>query len=336
MRDTTRHTNLAELDVVDLSGLFDGDTAAVGRVAARLEAPARTLGAFHIVGHGISREELGRFERAMRVLFDLPIAEKQAMRRSRDNAWGWFDEELTKNRPDWKEIFDFGAERSEGEPTPAHSDGVNRWPKGQDEIRRELVAHYRRCERIARPLVRALCVALGLEAGALDHAMHDHSSFLRLNRYAACPEPAPADAPQFPERGHLGVHHHTDAGVLTLLYQDDVGGLQFERDGFFQLVTPISGALTVNLGDMFQVWSNDRFQSPVHRVLAPRERTRHSAPFFLNPAYDAVAEPLAPLLGPETPARYRPLPWAHFREQRSAGDFADYGAEIQISDYRIG
>jgi isopenicillin N synthase-like dioxygenase len=101
------------------------------------------------------------------------------------------------------------------------------------------------------------------------------------------------------------------------------------------LVEPVAGALTINLGDMLQVWSNDHYRSPVHRVLASATRTRLSAPFFWNPSYPTICAPLPELLRGGERARYRPVSWAQFRNLRSAGDYADYGAEIQIADFRI-
>jgi isopenicillin N synthase-like dioxygenase len=131
------------------------------------------------------------------------------------------------------------------------------------------------------------------------------------------------------------VHHHTDAGALTVLYQDEVAGLQITHGDRFVVLDPVPGAFTINLGDMLQVWSNDRLRSPLHRVFVSTDRVRHSAPFFLNPAYETVAAPLEELIAPGSPARYRPVSWAHFRDQRSAGDYRDYGAEIQIADFRL-
>ena len=271
----------------------------------------------------------------MRALFALPSAVKNSVRRTRANAWGYFDQELTKNRRDWKEIFDFGPEPSPGAPSAGHSDGVNQWPTGQDAIRRVLVRHYAACEALGRAILSALSVSLGLAPDRLDACFEEDSSFLRLNHYPPCADPASANAPPLPASGRLGVHPHSDAGALTLLYQDEVPSLQVEDGDGFALVEPVEGALTVNLGDMLRVWSNDRYRSPVHRVLARSDRDRYSAPFFLNPRYDTVCEPL--LEGPRRHAapRFRPVSWAHFRDQRSAGDFADYGAEIQIDDFLI-
>jgi len=321
-------------DIIDVSGLCEGEPAALTRVARDLESPCAELGAFHVVGHGIPREQLERFDAAMRRLFELPLEVKRSALRTRENARGYYDQELTKNQPDWKEVFDYGAERSHG---AHHSDGVNQWPDSLDpELRRTLLGHYEASDRVGRALLRALCVSLGLAPDSLDFAFEQASSFVRLNRYVRCAEPAPADAPLFPERGHLGVHHHTDAGALTVLYQDEVSGLQVQLGDRFVVVEPVSGAFTINLGDMLQVWSNDRYRSPVHRVLASSERTRHSAPFFLNPDYDTTCAPRQELIGTDRPARFRPISWSHFRDQRSAGDYADYGHEIQIDDFRIG
>jgi isopenicillin N synthase-like dioxygenase len=95
------------------------------------------------------------------------------------------------------------------------------------------------------------------------------------------------------------------------------------------------GALTVNLGDMLRVWSNDRYRSPVHRVLARTDRERFSAPFFFNPRYDTLCSPLAGREESGFTPRFREVSWAHFRDQRSAGDFADYGSEIQVEDFLV-
>jgi isopenicillin N synthase-like dioxygenase len=322
--------------IVDVAGLVEGGPGALERVAEALIDPCRSWGAFHLVGHGIPERELAEFDAAMRAFFELPDTERATVRRTRANARGYYDEELTKNRPDWKEVFDYGAEPAAEDAATAHSDGRNQWPAGRHELRRVLLEHQSRCERIGLALLRALCVSLGLPARTLDSHFRPHSSFVRLNRYGRCPDPASPDAPLLPERGRLGVHHHTDAGALTLLYQDDVPGLQVRRDDRFVLVEPLRGAFAVNLGDMLQVWSNDRYHSPTHRVLVSAERERHSAPFFLNPGYQSVCEPLPGLLASGEAPRFRPISWAHFRDQRSAGDYADYGAEIQIDDYRIG
>jgi isopenicillin N synthase-like dioxygenase len=322
--------------IVDIHGLAACEADALQRVARALPGPCRSHGVFHVVGHGIPGAQLARFRQAMERFFALPREERLALQRTRSNARGYYDEELTKNRLDWKEVFDYGAARDASDGDARHSDGANQWPDERrlPGFREALLSHYEACSRIGLALLRALCASLGVGPNRLDAAFARHTSFVRLNHYPACGEPAPADAPLFPERGRLGVHHHTDAGGLTLLVQDEVAGLQAWQDDRFVLIEPVADALLVNLADMLQVWSNGRYHSPLHRVLANAERARFSAPFFLNPSYDAVCAPLPELTKTE-PARYRPISWGWFRDQRSAGDYTDQGEEIQISHYAI-
>jgi isopenicillin N synthase-like dioxygenase len=131
------------------------------------------------------------------------------------------------------------------------------------------------------------------------------------------------------DQAGLGVHHHSDAGALTLLWQSDTAGLQVYRDGYWFGIPPIHDAFVINIGDMVQVWSNDLYVAPQHRVIAMNQVDRFSFPYFCNPSYDAVVEPLN-----LAATHYRPIHWGEFRRKRADGDFADYGVEVQISDYR--
>ena len=95
-------------------------------------------------------------------------------------------------------------------------------------------------------------------------------------------------------------------------------------------------ALVVNIGDIVQVWSNDRYRAALHRVTTNTERDRYSVPFFLNPAYAAHYAPLPSTVDASHPPRYRPINWGEFRRLRTAGDYADQGEEVQISHYAVG
>ena len=249
------------------------------------------------------------------------------LERTRDNAWGFFDRELTKNTRDWKEIFDCGPEEDRGLPTPC--------PVRPAGFRSALRAFTGSCERLAFRLLAAISVNLGMPPDHLAAGFRPwHTSFLRLNYYPVCPRPARPSAVRTPSKGHLGVNHHTDAGALTLLLQDDQPGLEVFREGHWHLVEPRSDALVINIGDIVQVWSNDGYRAALHRVRASADRARFSAPFFFNPAYETCYEPLPTTIGPATPARYRPIRWREFRTLRAAGDYADIGEEVQITHYR--
>jgi isopenicillin N synthase-like dioxygenase len=322
--NTSNAGAIADLPIIDVAGL-PHDTAALEAI----DRACREWGCFLIRGfEQISDLDLGliaEFEAAMHAFFALDAAHKHAIERTAENTWGYYDRELTKNTRDWKEIFDIGPESGTNRP---------QWPTEPSGFRPLVERYYRACESLAFPLLRALSACLGMPAAHLDAAFDGHTSFLRLNYYAPCPAPAGADEPSGPGSRPFGINHHTDSGALTLLFQDRQPGLQLYRCDRWHLVQPAEGTLTINIGDIVQVWSNDRYAAPLHRVLANSTMPRYSAPFFFNPAPTADYAPL-PSLCAEAPARYRPINWGEFRARRAAGDYADIGSEIQIADFRI-
>lgn len=241
-------------------------------VLAKLDLACREWGVFYLTDHGL--EGLDELFHQTQAFFAQPLEKKREVRRTRENAWGYFDEELTKNARDWKEIFDFG---------PSRGDFVAQWPAGHPALRRACEAYYAACEGISFDLLAAISANLGVGGSFLCHAFEpDHDSFVRLNYYPNCPAPAAPSGLAVPENGYLGVNHHTDAGALTLLLTDEHPGLEvFVRDSW-HAVPPMPDALIINLGDVIQVWSNDRYKSPVHRVRAQSNATRVSVPFFFT------------------------------------------------------
>ena len=292
-----------------------------------LDRACREWGFFQVTGHGISRHHLDALQTAMTSFFQLDARHKQGIRRSATNPWGYYDQELTKNRRDWKEILDLGNPSLP--PDDIFPEAANQWPSLAG-FRPVMEHHFAACEEISQRLVDAIARNLGAKEHALAGVFDPHTSYLRLNHYPVCPNPAAADAATVPEAGALGISHHTDAGAVTVLVQDEVAGLQVLKDGRWILIEPHPDALVVNLGDGVQVWSNDRYRAPLHRVLANAERSRHSAAFFFNPAYHADYATLV-----DEPPRYRPIHWGEFRRGRAGGDYQDLGEEIQIGHYRI-
>ena len=272
-------------------------------------------GFFYLTDHGLNTQ-LPQFIDAMMGIFDLPLEDKRALTRTEENPWGYFDRELTKNRRDWKEIFDCGIDTG---------NSVSQWPTRSD-FKPQIMAWFGAAEGICQLLLEAICRSLELNTNILSGCFsHGHTSFLRLNHYPPCPEPQTSLS-----EGHLGISHHTDAGAVTLLLQADVAGLQFLVDESWYTVPPDGDALLVNVGDLVQVWSNDQYKAPIHRVLANKSEHRYSAAFFYNPSFNTTVEPLVGAL-----PRYSPFTWQEFRSARATGDYADTGSEAQISDYRV-
>ena len=289
-----------------------------------LNAACRNWGFFVLKDHDIDPKLIEAGLSATALFFQQPLDEKNKIRRSAANCWGYNDAELTKNKRDWKEILDIGPAVNEGPLKGA----TPQWPDVPG-FRTTLSRLSDKMHQTALNIVDEIARSLGSHVD-LAEAFGAHSSFLRLNYYPPCPDPASDMSSFLPDSGELGISHHSDAGAVTVLIQDGMPGLQVYHDGRWIDVTSDRGTVLINIGDVVQVWSNDDYQAPLHRVLANSLAPRFSIPYFLNPAYTYN---YAPLSGPP---RYRSINWGEFRAQRSAGDYADLGSEIQISDFSIG
>uniref|UniRef100_H3GMJ1 Fe2OG dioxygenase domain-containing protein n=1 Tax=Phytophthora ramorum TaxID=164328 RepID=H3GMJ1_PHYRM len=314
------------------AALRDANNPAIRKTIDEVRAAATEWGFFYVANHALPEQEVDQFQAAMRSFFQLPMEIKRTIRRSATNSRGYFDDELTKNKTDWKECLDFAGANEDGPVNDKHErlgHDQNQWiqDKHLPGFRDEMFQYYHQMEYISRRLLKVFAVALGEEPAFFDQFFHgDNSSFLRLNHYPVAPEPEKT----------MGVNHHTDAGALTILLQDDeVASLQaFHRESqTWTLVPPRKGTYTINIGDMVQVWSNDKFVAPLHRVLANGGADRFSAPFFYNPSYKAQVEPIVVKEGEV--ANYRPLSWGDFRLRRYQGNVVDKGKEIQIGDFKI-
>jgi isopenicillin N synthase-like dioxygenase len=301
-------------------------------VARAIALACEDWGFFQIVGHGVNAAVTDAVMDQARAFFARPKTDKRALSRTARNPWGYYDRELTKNLRDKKEIFDIGPDTPVGGADDLWA-ARTPWPPDGEAFRNAVLAYIDACEALSKRLLGLVLLGLGVDRSGLDAAFAPAStSFLRLNHYPVS-DPLEDTAEAAAAGADLGIHHHTDAGALTVLLQDDVDGLQVWRDHAWRAVAPTRGALVVNIGDMIQVWSNDLYRAPLHRVLAMDAVDRLSLPLFLNPAYEAVIAPLDRCIGEERPARYHPIRWGEFRNRRAEGDFADHGAEVQISDY---
>ncbi|MEM9209417.1 MAG: 2OG-Fe(II) oxygenase family protein, partial [Pseudomonadota bacterium] len=287
-------------------------------------------GFFQVVNHGIEPAVIEAMWSETRAFFAWPQDTKEALLRTRENPWGYYNNELTKNQRDKKEVFDFTSDGRD----PVY-DAENRWPDGHAAFSAAMRRYRDACAELSLTLLEAMCSGLGLAPTFLnDHFTPTHTGFIRLNYYPVADPMAGRDDIEHLQTADLGVHHHTDAGALTVLKQDDVGGLQvFNGDRWYD-VSPEPGAFVINTGDMMQVWSNDRYRAAIHRVLAMDEADRYSIPFFYNPDAGTEVRPLPSVVTDDAPARYRPVNWSDFRYKRTDGDYADYGTEVQISQYR--
>jgi isopenicillin N synthase-like dioxygenase len=278
------------LPVVDVSTLVGRPGPAVGEVAAQIERAGRDNGFFYVVGHEVPAGLLDRLDRLSREFFRLPEADKMeiAMRHG-GTAWrGFFPvgAELTSGRPDRKEGLYFGVELGEDDPrvragVPLH--GRNLFPRQVPELRATVLEYIDALTVAAQAVLRGIAVSLGLDADYFAHGYTAEPTVLfRIFHYP--PSPAGSD--------DWGVGEHTDYGLLTLLAQDENGGLQVRSGGGWIDAPPVPGAFVCNIGDMLDRLTGGWYRSTPHRVRNVSGRERLSFPFFFDPDFTAEVPPL--------------------------------------------
>lgn len=296
---------------------------------AALDRACRDHGFFLIAGHGLDPLIAETFAAAKR-FFDADPQTKDGVRRDASNPLGYNERELTKQKRDHKEVFDFM------DPASSRGERYNRWPADMPAFRAAMERHYDAFSALAARTTELVFAALGQsgDVAALHHGDRTMSS-MRLNHYTL-DDPVPeAERGDLASLGDVALGQHTDSGLLTLLIQDGVGGLQaFSDQHGWVDVEPQDGTIVVNIADCLQVLTNDQYKAALHRVVEMTVSTRMSLPYFSNPARDAVIEPVEALC--DGHPRYRSFVFRDFIAARAADNYADSGApDAQISDYRI-
>ncbi|RKP47039.1 isopenicillin N synthase family dioxygenase [Pararobbsia silviterrae] len=310
--ETTQHTEplpdtSTGLPLIDIGPLFEDDAAARASVVQTLKAACEQRGFFYVTNHGVPAALIERVFGATEAFFDQPIEAKLAVEKSLSRCNRGYEplraQTLEKGTPaDLKESFYLGADIASDDPrvlAGRFNTGPNQWPADLPGFEETMTAYYEAAYALACRLVVALAESLDLPSDYFDGYLDDASATLRLLHYP--PQP-PNPAP-----GEKGCGEHTDFGGITLLLQDDSGGLQV-RDaaaGRWIDAPPVPGTYVVNIGDLFGRWTNGRYHSTLHRVINVSGHERHSVPFFFtgNPLHEVACLPtcLAPGEAPQFP-----------------------------------
>lgn len=301
---------LEQIPVIDFGGFLHGDTETRDAVALEIAAAARNVGFFYIRNHGVPAElRAATFAEAER-FFAQPEALKRRI--SIENSpchRGYFalggenlDPAKQRQAGDFKEGIKIGRDLPPDHPlvqagTPLH--GPNQWPDNLPGWRETLQAYYDACKTLGLQLMHAFALALALPEDYFDPWLAGPMATLGPLHYP------PQHGPISEDR--IGAGAHTDFGCLTILAQDDNGGLQVQNvAGQWIDAPPIPDTFVVNIGDMLARWSNELFASTRHRVINRSGQERYSLPFFYDPEFHTPLECLPTCMGPDRPARYPP------------------------------
>ncbi|KAK6230367.1 hypothetical protein QUC31_001885, partial [Theobroma cacao] len=277
-----------ELPLIDLSGLNLGPFERQ-KCIEQMDKAAREWGFFQIVNHGIPGGLLDRLKYEQMKVFHLPFdkkAEKKFLNLSA-HSYRWGNPLATSLRNlSWSEALHISLKDI------SRMDECNK-------LRSTIQEYARKANLLAQKLAEHLAQILGIKPNYFQENCSPSSSSLRMNRYPPCP---------FSSR-MFGIIPHTDTDFLTILSQDQVGGLQFNTDGRWFSVKPNPKALVINIGDLFQALSNGIYKSITHRVAANEEVERYSIAYFYCPTDEVVIQSCS------EPALYRNFSFKEYKQQ---------------------
>jgi isopenicillin N synthase-like dioxygenase len=279
-----------ELPILNVAPLLAGDIERSREVARGIERACRSTGFFYASGHGIEPDTLSALDAASRRFFALPEERKTRIAMARGGrAWrGYFPVggEQTSGRPDRKQGLYFGEELGDDDPRvaagwPLH--GPSLFPEDVPELRPAVLRYIDEATRVGHAIMEGVALSLGLER---DHFRTTYTArptvLFRIFEYPA----------SLAEDDGWGVGEHTDYGLLTLLAQDERGGLQVKSPNGWIEAPPLRGTLVCNIGDMLDRLTGGFYRSTPHRVRNASKASRLSFPFFFDPGFDAEIVPL--------------------------------------------
>jgi len=315
------------LPVIDMAPLFGGDDAARADVAAAVRSACEAHGFFYVTGHRVAADTISGLDAASRRFFALPEPTKAKIAMAKaGRAWrGFFPVggELTSGRPDLKEGLYLGTDLPPDDPrvragVPMH--GANLWPEEVPELEAFATRYMTEAARAAAALMQGVSLSLGLAADWFARAYTAQPTVLfRLFHYPPS-GPAGIDWSQ-----SWSVGEHTDYGLLTLLAQDDAGGLEVRGPNGWISAPPSPGTLVCNIGDMLELMTGGRYVSTPHRVMNTSGRSRLSFPLFFDPAWDAPMRPLPGVaVDAATIAADRAARWDAASVHLFEGTYGDY------------
>lgn len=282
----SKRLNFSEVPVIDLGSInADG----IGKAAQQIGTACQDVGFFYIGNHGVNSGCIEYLHRSAKAFFSQPLQYKNQYRLNHQirgylpSGYRSYEGEKRAGTSS-QEGFWIGYEGTPDFPHPL--DGPNIWPEDPAELKPAMLAYLEQVERLSQTLLRCFASSMELDEVELLSCFSRPCSRLKLNHYP--PESRRSNKETF------GVVPHTDSGAFTILWQDHNSGLEIQaRTGNWVRVPPMKDTLVVNIGNILQIWSNGSFSSTPHRVIMEGDDDRYSIPFFVNPDFDCIIEPMA-------------------------------------------
>ncbi|KAJ7964358.1 2-oxoglutarate (2OG) and Fe(II)-dependent oxygenase superfamily protein [Quillaja saponaria] len=295
----------ADVPVIDLFG-FDPNHR--DSVRETIERACREWGAFHVTNHGVPVSLLDDVRRVGVTFFNqCPIPDKLQYACDSNSAAseGYGTKMLLSSDQkqnaaaqvlDWRDYFDHHT-------LPLSRRNPSRWPHFPSDYREVVQKYSDEMKVLAQKLLGLISESLGLPSSCIESAVGDFYQNITISYYPPCPQPELT----------LGLQSHSDFGAITLLIQDDVGGLQVLKDDTkWVTVTPLSDAILVILADQTEIITNGKYRSTVHRAITNSNHPRLSVATFHDPAKTVKISPASELIHESSPPKYREVVYGDY------------------------
>ncbi|KAF6160350.1 hypothetical protein GIB67_019119 [Kingdonia uniflora] len=300
--------NVPELSVpiIDLGGFLSGDPVASSEATRLAGEACLKHGFFLVANHGVDGKLLENAHSYADSFFTMPFVEKQKAQRKPGQHCGYASSFTTRfsSKLPWKETLSF---RYCAEDSNSNSDSnivqdylVNAMGQEFQEFGKVYQEYCEAMSTLSLGIMELLGTSLGVGRKFFKEFFQGNDSIMRLNYYPRCQKPDIA----------LGTGPHCDPTSLTILHQDNVGGLEVFVDGKWRSISPKPHVFVVNIGDTFMALSNCRYKSVLHRAVVNSEKPRKSLAFFLCPQKDKLVTPPTELVDVEHPRAYPDFTWS--------------------------
>ncbi len=277
--------DIKKVPVIDIAPLRDGTNSK--EVSKKLHEASSNLGFIYIKGHGISSSTINSLRKSGLKFFRRSNEQKETVKVSQKHR-GWLGYGGAKMKEsakaDLKESFIWGYQDSMGNTVEDHPlRGKNQWPNFEPSLQMSAMEYFHSGDKLARLLLEGFALGLNLSKDFFIKTSNKPLSRASLVYYPSQPKESGSD--------QFGVSAHTDFGVLTILCQDDVGGLQIQDlDGNWFHAPPIHGTLIINVADLLSRWTGGEYKSTPHRVVNESGKERMSIVLAFDPNPETVID----------------------------------------------
>jgi isopenicillin N synthase-like dioxygenase len=271
-----------KIPIIDISPIFTNDKVLITKLVNEVKLTMESVGFFMIKGHQFSPTIMNSLWKNTRNFFNQPIEIKSLIKMTSSYPYGYEASEIlsqtfnneTRKYPDMKETFQVCLNYPE-----------NKLPTIPQGIDISITNYYNQMSILASKILEIFALALELPRDWFINKINNHQSALRMLNY-----PHVSDY----EINKIRCSPHSDYGIITILKQDNTGGLQvLSSNNQWIDATPEKDCFVINIGDLFKRWTNDKWNSTVHRVVNPEikenlNNRRQSIAFFFNANPDCL------------------------------------------------